>query len=237
MSSIARHIDTCTSSNPLQHESHLQKDRYIYDIVPLLSLLMVAWQSSCVKKILWCNRGNIMETKVYDGPSHQGTACDYTTQRDKMLFSWWYSFCKTRWRNHMWSGPQHYTDVIMTTMTSQITSLTVVYLTVYSDADQRKHQSSASLAFVWGIRRDRWIPRTKGQVRGKCFHLMTSSWTLWFWGITPSPLGFSYWNYAWTLISNQIIMSWILHFEMRLLEQEICHLPSVCVSKVLNSLV
>ena len=39
---------------------------------------------------------------------------------------------------------------------------------------QRKHQSSASLAFVRGIHRDRWIPRTKGQLRGKCFHLMTS---------------------------------------------------------------
>ena len=35
----------------------------------------------------------------------------------------------------------------------QITSLTIVYSTVYSDADQRKHQSSASLAFVWGIHR------------------------------------------------------------------------------------
>ena len=68
-----------------------------------------------------------------------------------------------------------YNDVIMTTIASQITSLTVVYSTVYSDADQRKHQSSASLAFVWGIHRDRWIPRTKGQLRGKCFHLMTSS--------------------------------------------------------------
>ena len=29
-----------------------------------------------------------------------------------------------------------------------------------------------------GIHRDRWIPRTKGQLRGKCFHLMTSSWYL-----------------------------------------------------------
>ena len=64
----------------------------------------------------------------------------------------------------------------MTTMASQITSLTVVYSTVYSDVDQRKHQSSASLAFVRGIHRDRWIPRTKGQLRGKCFHLMTSSY-------------------------------------------------------------
>ena len=69
----------------------------------------------------------------------------------------------------------HYNDVIMTTIASQITSLTVVYSTVYSDAAQRKHQNSASLAFVWGIHRDRWIPHTKGQLRRKCFHLMTSS--------------------------------------------------------------
>ena len=71
---------------------------------------------------------------------------------------------------------KHYTDVIMTTMASRITSLTVVYSIVYSGADQRKHQSSASLAFVQGIHRDRWIHRTKGHQCGKCFHLMTSSW-------------------------------------------------------------
>ena len=45
----------------------------------------------------------------------------------------------------------HYDDVIMTTMASQITSLTVVYSTVYSDADQSNHQSSASLAFMRGF--------------------------------------------------------------------------------------
>ena len=42
----------------------------------------------------------------------------------------------------------HCSDVIMGAMASQITSLTIVYSTVYSDAGQRKHQSSASLAFV-----------------------------------------------------------------------------------------
>ena len=41
----------------------------------------------------------------------------------------------------------------MGAIASQITSLTIVYSIVYSDADQRKHQSSASLAFV------RWIHR------------------------------------------------------------------------------
>ena len=47
----------------------------------------------------------------------------------------------------------HYNDVIMSMIASQITSLTFVYSTVYSGADQRKHQGSASLAFVWGIHR------------------------------------------------------------------------------------
>ena len=41
----------------------------------------------------------------------------------------------------------------MGTRASQITSLMIVYSTVYSDANQRKHQSSASLAFVRGIHR------------------------------------------------------------------------------------
>ena len=47
----------------------------------------------------------------------------------------------------------HYSDVIMGYMASQITSLTIVKWTVYSGGDQRKHQSSASLAFVRGIHR------------------------------------------------------------------------------------
>ena len=61
----------------------------------------------------------------------------------------------------------HYNDVIMGAIASQITSLTIVYSIVYSDADQRKHQSSASLVFVRGIHRDRWIPRTNGQLHRK----------------------------------------------------------------------
>ena len=47
----------------------------------------------------------------------------------------------------------HYNDVIMGAMASEITSLTIVYSTVYSSLDQRKHQSSASLAFLRGIHR------------------------------------------------------------------------------------
>ena len=53
-------------------------------------------------------------------------------------------------RSYNWS---HFNDVIMGAIASQITSVTIVYSIVYSDADQRKHQSSASLAFVRGIHR------------------------------------------------------------------------------------
>ena len=47
----------------------------------------------------------------------------------------------------------HYNDVIMSAMTSRITSLHIVYSSVHSGADQRKHQSPASLVLVRGIHR------------------------------------------------------------------------------------
>ena len=71
---------------------------------------------------------------------------------------------------------ENYSDVIIGAIASQIASPTSVYPTVYSGANKQNIKGSASLAFVWGIHRDRWIPRTNGQYRGKCFHLMTSSW-------------------------------------------------------------
>ena len=63
----------------------------------------------------------------------------------------------------------HYGDVMMGGMASDITSLMIVYSTVHSGADQRKHQSSASLAFVHGIHR--WPVNTphKGPVTRKMF--------------------------------------------------------------------
>ena len=94
-------------------------------------------------------------------------------------------FCRRWW---------HYCDAIMGIVASQITSLTIVYTTVYSDADHRKHQSSAPLAFVWGIH------RTKGQLRGKCFHFMTSSWYWRLWlslsqsAISDSKVGGLLWS-------------------------------------------
>ena len=59
----------------------------------------------------------------------------------------------------------------MSTMASQSTSLTIVHITVYLVADQRKHQSTASLAFVRGIHQ--WLMNSphKGPVTRKMFPL------------------------------------------------------------------
>ena len=63
----------------------------------------------------------------------------------------------------------HYDDVIMGAVSSQITSLTMVYSIVYSGTDQRKHQSSASLASVQGIHRGPVNSAHKGPVTRKVF--------------------------------------------------------------------
>ena len=63
----------------------------------------------------------------------------------------------------------HYIAVIISAIASQITSLTIVYSTVYSGADQRKHQSSAPLALVRGIYRRPVDSPHKGPVARKMF--------------------------------------------------------------------
>ena len=70
----------------------------------------------------------------------------------------------------------HYSDVIIMAMASPVTGVLIIYPNVSSGVDQRKHKSSASLAFVRGIHRWLGISLTKGQWREICFHLMTSSW-------------------------------------------------------------
>ena len=79
----------------------------------------------------------------------------------------WGVYCEDLWENlllyndttlyNFWARilPQgdHYCDIVMSAIVSQISGVFIVYSTICSDADQRKHQSSASLAFVWGIHR------------------------------------------------------------------------------------
>ena len=62
------------------------------------------------------------------------------------------------------SSNEHYSDVIMGAMAYQTTGVSIVNLTVCSGVDQRKYQSSASLAFVRGIHRSPVYARHEGPV-------------------------------------------------------------------------
>ena len=76
---------------------------------------------------------------------------------------------------HIKKAHAYCNGVIMGAMASKTTGLTILYSTVYSCADQRKHQTSRHWPLCGEFSGDRWIPCTNGQRRGKCFHLMTSS--------------------------------------------------------------
>ena len=71
----------------------------------------------------------------------------------------------------------HYGDVIMGAIASQITSLTIVSSIFYSDADQRKDESSASLAFAGNSPWSSWPgcdrSRTVMTIRQMYYHSAT----------------------------------------------------------------
>ena len=83
----------------------------------------------------------------------------------------------------------------MNTIASQITSLTIIYSTVYSGADQIKHQSSASLAFVRGIHRWPVNSPHKGPVTRKMFPF--DDVIMWYtWLIHSCSSGLLHWQWG-----------------------------------------
>ena len=73
----------------------------------------------------------------------------------------------------------------MGAIASQITSLTIVYSTVYSDADQRK-KGPRHWPLCGEFTGDRWIPRTNAQKRGKFpFDDVVMCWSFW-WNHCPA---------------------------------------------------
>ena len=124
---------------------------------------------------------------VAHGP--KGHGCQIKLMDWKIIPLWWHmhSVLCTSIRHYLWlllntcflSSLKILTYITMTSWWAprrhQSPASRFFCSTVYSGADKRKHQSSASLALCWEFAGDRWIPRTKGQWRGKCFHLMTSS--------------------------------------------------------------
>ena len=73
------------------------------------------------------------------------------------------------WIRVILSHERHYSDVIMSPIASEITNVSIVCLAVCSGANQRKHQSSAPLAFVRGIHRWPVNSPHKGPVTRKSF--------------------------------------------------------------------
>ena len=84
-----------------------------------------------------------------------------------ILVCGWYQAISSKSKCHEFF--HHYDDVIMDAIASQVTSLTIVYSTVYSRADYRKHQSSASLAIVRVIHQGPVISPHKWPVTRKMF--------------------------------------------------------------------
>ena len=118
-------------------------------------------------------------------------SCAWINDRVLQLWGWWFespsrlSWCHcngtwTRWRYTnritvkaacivILAIAVHYNDVKMSAVAFQITSLTIVYSTLYSGSYQWKHQNSATLAFVRGIHRSPVNSPHKGPVTRKTF--------------------------------------------------------------------
>ena len=108
---------------------------YIYIYICLVYLRYIHFPNRC-----------LLASGIYRNPSSSTSMTKSSYQENVMIHAFY--FCISKWLNNR---QIHYCDVIMGVMASQITSRTIVYSTVYSGLDQRKHQSSASLAFVRGI--------------------------------------------------------------------------------------
>ena len=96
----------------------------------------------------------------------------------------------------------------MGAIASQITSLTIVYSTVYSCADQSKHQSSASMAFVWGIHRGPVNSPHKWPVKRKMFpfdDVIMNSWKFNYVRPRPVPVWFNHKRNAFFSMVHQFL--------------------------------
>ena len=124
-------------------------------VAPAVKILVDVWMSASMDSAIFMKRIVIKVSRVLTKPSNNDVNNEKLGLR---------GLSGAIWCQDMYGLPRkhHNGDVIMGAIASQITSLTIVYSTVYADAD-KKNQSSASLVFVRGFTGDRWIPRTNGQ--------------------------------------------------------------------------
>ena len=81
--------------------------------------------------------------------------CELHVRTEDTFLAHTCNYQQWRWLGSSVALGEHYSDVIMVAIASEISSLTIVYSIVYSGADQKKYKSSASLAYVRGIH---WWP-------------------------------------------------------------------------------
>ena len=137
---------------------------------PWFSMRMLSYQ---YRKYHCVDQTILSSSYLYNGISYTGKKTSLNWIRTQFFV------ILTRPCRSQYNAKLHYSDVIMSAMAYQITSLTIVYSTVYSDADhrrRRKHQSSEWLIFVREIHRWPVNSPHKGPVTRKYFHLMMSSW-------------------------------------------------------------
>ena len=87
----------------------------------------------------------------------------------RLLYGYIYQMAQVKQSEGYMKLIPHYSDVIMSAMVSEITGVSIVCYTICSGADQRKHQSSVSLAFVRGIHQWPVDSPHKGPVTRKLF--------------------------------------------------------------------
>ena len=125
----------------------------------------------------------------------------------------------------MWCHMYDYSDVIMSTMMSQITGVSIVYSTVCSRAHQIKHQSSVSLAYVRGIHR--WLVHSphEGPVTWKMFPFDDITMTQWpFKSSETSPL--------WLLVNLTLgnkLQKYTNFFEENVFANIVCKMTAIFV--------
>ena len=122
----------------------------------LIALILVLNMYANKKISYFCKKSSVKSSISMDLCKRDGTPAASAAESHIFALSCQYSWCiicfaAVRWWANLAHILQHYNDVMMRVMASQITSLMIVYSNVYSGAVQRKHQSTMSLAFIWGI--------------------------------------------------------------------------------------
>ena len=131
-------------------------------LLPLIIALTSCWTTSRLDGYLrrYCAHVAIVSFYHRNGKLLVCLICAGWWHRKFRLF---FNFLCLQWcesRQHDAFFVPHYNDVIMSAVASQITSLTIVYSTVYSRRRSKKTSKLSATGFCEG---NRWIPRTKGQ--------------------------------------------------------------------------